>query len=192
MDGNKIKLMITDFDGTLVDTFRANFLAYQKAFAEIGMQLSEDTYKVCFGYRFEEFMDIVNVKEKKQRDIIKGLKTQYYPLFFSELKINQPLLNILKAFRQSGGKTAIASTARRKNLENVLQYFQVMDVFDLIVSGEEVKVGKPSPEIYKTVISFFDVDPCEAIVFEDSEIGINSAKAAGINYIIINSKFYAN
>ena len=51
-----IKAIITDFDGTLVDTFEANLRAYQQAFADQGLSLTSDTYRECFGYRFERFM----------------------------------------------------------------------------------------------------------------------------------------
>ena len=50
-----IKAIITDFDGTLVDTFEANLRAYQEAFANVGLSLSTDRYKECFGYRFDRF-----------------------------------------------------------------------------------------------------------------------------------------
>ena len=61
MLGTEIELLISDFDGTLVDTFSANYMAYQKAFAEQGLCLSESQYRACFGFRFDEFMKEVGV-----------------------------------------------------------------------------------------------------------------------------------
>lgn len=52
----QVKLLITDFDGTLVDTFEANFLAYQMAFDKYGLELTEQQYRDCFGFRFDDFM----------------------------------------------------------------------------------------------------------------------------------------
>lgn len=57
MLGSEIKLLITDFDGTLVDTFQANFMAYKKAFNQVGLALSEIEYRQCFGFRFDKFYD---------------------------------------------------------------------------------------------------------------------------------------
>lgn len=62
---SQVKLLITDFDGTLVDTFEANFLAYQKAFSDCGLQLSEKQYKECFGFRFDDFMSHVASRKRK-------------------------------------------------------------------------------------------------------------------------------
>ena len=54
-----IRAIITDFDGTLVDTFDANLKAYQKAFGEVGVVLSEEKYRECFGFRFDRFMEVM-------------------------------------------------------------------------------------------------------------------------------------
>ena len=115
-----------------------------------------------------------------------------FPAFFIKFKVNNSLLAILKTFHNAGGKTAIASTACRKNLEKALQYIEVTDIFDLILAGEEVRQGKPSPEIYRTVLRHFSMQPNEALVFEDSEVGVQAAQSAGINYIVVNSNYYGD
>ena len=178
MLGSEIKLLIVDFDGTLVDTFRANFMAYQEAFNQVGLALKEVDYRHCFD-------PVVTQK-------ISEFKGNCYPDFFRYFKVNNSLLAILKTFHNAGGKTAIASTACRKNLEKALQYIEVTDIFDLILAGEEVRQGKPSPEIYRTVLRHFSMQPNEALVFEDSEVGVQAAQSAGINYIVVNSNYYGD
>lgn len=183
MNGKEKKLLISDFDGTLVDTFEANFMAYQKAFSENGLSLSEDSYRRCFGLRFEKFMDALGIYDIDIRNSIREQKAKYYPEFFDRLRVNAPLLSFIDAFRRQGGKTAIASTARRKNLEAALNHIGASNAFDLILAGEEVKQGKPSPEIYLTALRHFGCQPSEALVFEDSDVGVQSAESAGIAYI---------
>lgn len=188
----KIKLLISDFDGTLVDTFEANLRAYQEAFGQCGLTLTAEKYHSCFGLRFDKFMSALNILDPEIRDKIKTLKATCYPRYFEYLRVNTPLLEFIRAFHRSGHKTAIASTARRKNLMNVLTYIHAVDAFDLILAGEEVKEGKPSPEIYQKALTYFDCNPTEALVFEDSEVGFQAAKNAGINYVAIKSSFYGN
>ncbi len=192
IEGNQIKLIITDFDGTLVDTYKANLFAYQKAFNEVGLTLSDEDYSRCFGFRFERFMQEVGVTDINISSKIKNFKSDCYPLFFENLKLNKPLLQLIDSFRRMGGKTALASTSRIKNLQNVLDFFDLSQSFDLILSGESVKVGKPSPEIYQSVLNFFNAKPSEALVFEDTEVGALAAINAGINYVLVNSFFYGN
>ena len=122
MLGTEIELLISDFDGTLVDTFSANYMAYQKAFAEQGLCLSESQYRACFGFRFDEFMKEVGVVDVNISSRIRELKSVYYPFFFDYLNVNKPLLHFIEMFHVAGGKTAIASTARKKNLINALAH----------------------------------------------------------------------
>ncbi|MCS2582597.1 HAD family hydrolase [Bacteroides sp. BFG-551] len=192
MLGSEIKLLITDFDGTLVDTFQANFMAYKKAFNQVGLALSEIEYRQCFGFRFDKFMTTVGVTDPFVAQNIREYKSNFYSDFFEYFRVNISLLSMLETFHKAGGKTAIASTAYRKNLENALRYIGAMEIFDFILAGEEVKQGKPSPDIYRTVLNHFSLQPTEALIFEDSEVGIQSAKLVGINYIVINSIFYGN
>lgn len=189
---NKIKLLISDFDGTLVNTFQANLAAYQDAFKECEYDLTAEQYRECFGYRFDKFMDYMGIYDIKTRKRIKEIKGEVYPQYFNLLKVNTSLLEFIKSFKACGGKTAVASTARRKNLMNALNYIDATDYFDLILAGEDVINGKPNPEIYLNVLSFFNMKPEEALIFEDSEIGIEAAKKAGISFIEVNKSFYGD
>lgn len=182
---HKISLLISDFDGTLVDTFQANLAAYQEAFKECRNNLTDEQYRESFGYRFDKFMDYMGIDDIETRKRIKEIKSEVYPKYFNLLKVNTSLLEFIKSFKASGGKTAVASTARKKNLMNALSYINATDYFDLILAGEDVKNGKPNPEIYLKVLSYFNLRPEEALVFEDSEIGMEAAINAGIPYIQI-------
>ncbi len=187
---SSVKLIICDFDGTLVDTFESNFLGYEAAFESLGMSLSRDVYRRCFGMRFDRFMDTLDITDGQLHQEIRDRKTSFYPRFFDKLRVNRPLLNFVKSFHQGGGKTAIASTARVENLMNALRHIDAVGIFDLILAGEQVKHGKPHPEIYLKVLEQMGVTPNEALVFEDSPVGIQAAEAAGINYITVNQAFF--
>ena len=182
----EVKLVITDFDGTLVGTFQANYHAYCEAFRQVGLTLSEDDYRKCYGLRFDGFMDTMGIEDVEVRKRIRAIKGECYPNYFGLLKVNQPLLDFIRMFRRGGGKTAVASTARGKNLTNALTHIGATDDFDLILAGEDVKEGKPSPEIYNTVMQRMGVSPDQTLIFEDSSVGLQAAQAAGAHYIKIN------
>ena len=188
----EVKLVITDFDGTLVNTFEANLCAYQEAFASCGLQLDKVLYQRCFGLRFEAFMEKSGIAEPSVYHLIKEKKMQVYPHYFDKLKPNLVLINFLKSCKQSGIQTFIASTARKENLFNVLNYLEVTDFFDFILSGADVSRGKPAPDIYIKALEVAQVNASQALVFEDSEVGFRAAEQAGLKYIKINSEFYGN
>lgn len=178
-----IKAIITDFDGTLVDTFEANLRAYQRAFDDVNMTLTAEKYRQCFGYRFERFMAAMAVQDERTAKYIREAKKEYYPKYFNFLKPNHALIGLIKSFKVLGGKTAVASTARRENLMNVVNHLGIADHFDLIYAGADVKEGKPSPEIYIKAMNALEVTPEETLIFEDSHVGLQAAEASGAAYM---------
>lgn len=183
-----IRAIITDFDGTLVDTFKANLQAYQKAFNSVGLSLSAERYRKCFGYRFDRFMQEMDVTNQLVADAIKEEKKNAYPMFFHSLKPNRALIEWISSFKAMGGITAIASTARKENLMNALKYLGIVDIFNLIYAGVDVEQGKPSPEIYIKAMDALGVKPEETLIFEDSGVGIDAAKSSGAHYIIVDKR----
>lgn len=191
-----IKAIISDFDGTLVDTFEANYQAYklsfEKFYSEIGIKLTREQYRQCFGLRFDAFMDVMEISDDSLRMRIREEKAHIYPMCFDVLIPNVYLLSFMDKLKSSGVLLAIASTARRKNLMNALNYLQLTGLFDLIIAGEQVVKGKPNPEIYLTTMEQLGVLPKDTLIFEDSHVGLLAAEASGANYIKITPDFFNN
>ena len=180
-----IKAIITDFDGTLVDTFEANLRAYQKAYQSVGLDITAEKYRECFGFRFERLMSATGVFDENKARVIKEAKKQYYPRFFQYLTPNKALIELINSFHAMKGKTAIASTARKENLMNVVNYLNLAPLFDLIYAGVDVRQGKPSPEIYLKTMEALGVQPEEVLIFEDSPVGIDAARASGAHVLVV-------
>lgn len=188
-----IKAIITDFDGTLVDTFEANLRAYQDAFTRVGLKLTSEQYRAYFGYRFERFMLAVGISDEGIIAQIKELKKEFYPKYFNHLRLNHSLIDLIDTFHKLGGKTAIASTARKENLMNVVNHLGIAKHFDLIFTGADVKQGKPSPEIYTKTMDALGVIPEETLIFEDSQVGIEAAtKSKATCFIVCQEQFNIN
>lgn len=184
-----IKGIITDFDGTLVDTLSANVVSYINAFGKNGFDISETQYRECFGLRFDDMCNKLNIpNDKELRDKIKVDKKNEYAKHYDLTKLNYKLFDFIMYSKTIYFKVCIASTASQENLTGILQYYNIQKYFDNIVCGNEVKKGKPAPDVYMTALSKIGLEPNEVIVFEDSLVGIDAAKNAGIDNIIkINS-----
>jgi len=182
----QIEAVITDFDGTLVDTFIANFNAYLESFKHFGYKLTKEQYRKCYGLRFDAFCDKMNIKEE-DRKLLKEYKKEVYPKYFKYIELNNSLMTFIKYLKSIGIKTCIASTASKENLYNVLNHFKITDVFDVILCGEDVKFGKPDPYVYFEALKRLKVNSDNAIVFEDSDVGCIASYDAGINYIKITN-----
>ena len=178
-----IQNIITDFDGTLVDTSYANYLAYSCAFDSLGLYNFDDRYYRYFGVRFNELCDIFEVpKDEQLRAELKRLKAKYYEEYFDQITLNEKLVDFIFS---TSCHTAIASTASRNNLVAVLRFFDLRpEMFDAVITGEDVTNGKPNPEVYYKAMEKLGCTSNSVLVFEDSEVGIAAAQNAGINNII--------
>lgn len=173
-----------------MDTFEANLRAYQEAFHSVGKTLTQEQYRECFGFRFDRFMSAMGIFDDIMAQKIREAKKAAYPKYFDCLRLNRSLYELIDSFHQMGGKTAIASTARRENLMNAVSYLGISDSFDLIYAAQDVRQGKPSSEIYLNTMAHFELKPQETLIFEDSPVGFEAAKASGAKMIPVTNDWF--
>ena len=179
----EIKLIILDFDGTLASTIDAHTKAYILALEEAGIALSEEEYRSkYFGVRCSEFLRAIGIDNEEQRDHIRRRKIEIYPTLLGSVKLNEPLWNFVQDFRAQGGKAWIVSTGQKENIENVLNYLNIKDKVDGILTSSDVREPKPSPEAFLKAMEIEGVTPAETLIFEDSPVGLAAAKASGAAY----------
>lgn len=177
---NMYQCYITDLDGTLCDTMEANLQAYNRAFAELGLIFNAAIYQANFGLRYREMMTTISPGlTKEQLSAIADAKTHHYLKALDRVRLNHDLVDLLMRARRQGAKIGLATTARRSNTEAVLNNYNLMQLFDTTVCGEDVTHGKPNPECYLTTLEQLGANAADTLVFEDSEIGISAAKSAG-------------
>lgn len=178
-----IKYIITDFDGTLVDTKEANIMAYRNAFSQCGYEFDDSLYEKAFGLRFDDMCNTLGIPDDSTiRNKIRTAKSIEYIKYFNLIKVNTALVHFISSLPDV--KVAIATTASKKNFTNVTDNV-VKTKFDIVVTGEDVKHGKPDPEVYiKALEKLGCKDPSEVLVFEDSETGIKAATKAGLYNIV--------
>ncbi len=181
-----ISSFIFDLDGTLFDSSEANVAAYSQAFKAAGVEFNENKYRQLFGLRFSEMIDAIapgtndEVKAK-----IKTAKAESYKANLALVKPNNGLIKLLEAV-SPGFSTALVTTASKTNVTNLLKHFNIAeDLFKVIITGEDVTNGKPDPECYLKTIEALAVKPEDCCVFEDSPVGIEAARKAGIEVIKI-------
>ncbi len=180
----EIKLLLLDFDGTLVDTRQANYRAYRDVLKEVNFDLDEELYlSTFFGMRCGEFMRKLGFTDSYEIDRMRRRKIEIYPNHFDSVVLNKPLWDYAQEFRAQGGKVWIVSTGQTVNINNVMQYLELGDKVDGLITGADVKNSKPSAECYLKAMSKEGMSPSESLIFEDSPVGIEAAKQSGANYI---------
>lgn len=186
-----IKGAIFDMDGTLFDTERLYAKNWTLTAEEFGQIPNPD-----FPYA------VAGTSSAGQQEIVR----QYYPSTDASSFVNacaarmdraleygvpeKPGVHeILTFFREHGIKLAIASSNSHRKIEVNLQHAGVSDLFDVIVSGEEVKQGKPAPDIFVLAAEKLGLRPEECYVFEDSINGAQAGVTAGCATVMIPDLF---
>ncbi len=178
------KIFFFDMDGTLVDTNRANFLAYNKAVKSVTNSKTDLIYNPHKRFNRSDIKTSVPSLTEPDYERIIQEKEIYYDDFLNEMTLIVENVNILKKYSQTN-KTFLVTNGRKDRALTTLNYFGLTDKFNRIFFREfgdkDEKVNK-----FQNAISILGVSPNTIIAFENEEDEIKDALDAGIH--IINPK----
>lgn len=181
----KTKLAMVDLDNTLVFTMEANALAYARALKEYGCTLTREDYaKRCDGRAYRDFLPEIMGADSPYIEAVHERKIALYGECLTEAEPNWALLDILRGLRGSY-ILALVTTASRRNVEAVLKRFELTELFDIVVTQEDVRRAKPDPACYNDLIEKLGVERSDCIIFEDSGSGVAAALASGCQTMVV-------
>ena len=181
------RAVLWDLDGTLVDSADYHWRAWRDTLAGEGTSITYEQFLDSFGQKNDRIL--TNwfgpgaTRERIQR--VGDAKEAAYRRL-AEAEGLQPLPGAaewIAALRSAGWKQAIASSAPRRNVEVMLRVAGLDRSFDAMVAAEDVKAGKPDPEVFLTAAARVGVEPARCVVVEDAAAGIEAARRAGMKCI---------
>ncbi len=184
---------IFDFDGVVVDSAPHHELCWHKVAKEYSKSLTHEQFLAGFGVKNERFIsEIICWTEDPEK--ISEIATRKEALFQEHIKTAKidliaGLEPFLKALKAKQIPVAIASSSILKNIDLVLAKSSVKDFFSQIVSGEDVKVGKPDPQCFLEAAKRLHFAPERTVVFEDALLGVEAAKRAGSFCVALTTTF---
>jgi len=129
----------------------------------------------------EEWQAYEHEKEGLYRELSKG-----------RLSPMKGLHALIDGLRQSQTPVALATSAPKPNVEHTLAELNLAGAFPVIVRGDEVAHGKPAPDVFLEAARRLGVDPAHCLVFEDAQMGIEAAQAAGMRVVALTTSFTAS
>lgn len=186
MGSRLIKAILFDFDGTLADTMKDNFLAWKKAFEKYNIEIKEEDYYPLEGTKLTEIARLISNKYRIEEEPSKivELKNNHY-LLNNSVSFYPGVIDIIDILKKKV-KIAIVSASPKEKLNKTVPK-EFLEKFDVIISGEDSKIGKPDPEPYLNAARKLKTIPEECVVIENAPLGIKSAKKAGMYCIAIES-----
>jgi len=186
-----IKVVIFDFDGVLVDSNEAWAEALGKAFEATGVdkKVTYDDIKPHYGKPYVEVFRGVHPKCRNDKDTLECMYKNFMEIAESDEFSDS--MNTIKGTRRFLGqmkkkfRLAVGSGNSRRVLNRFLKKLKLEKYFEATVAGDEVRRGKPSPDLLLEAIRKLRVKPSEAVYVGDSESDIIAAKKAGVKSIAV-------
>lgn len=189
---NKIKAVLFDMDGLMIDSEPLNFKAWKSVFETYSINLKEDEFNQRYvGISDKEGTEdmVTRYKLSISAAELSQVKRSIYKQFLQTQLVPKPgLINLLINLQKKEYKTAIGSGSSLEEIQMVVKKLDIFHLINTFVSAEEVSKGKPAPDIYLEVAKRLKVNPNECLVLEDAAPGVKAAKAAGMMCFAIPSR----
>jgi beta-phosphoglucomutase family hydrolase len=175
------KAYLFDCDGTIVNSMPLHYKAWKRIFTEHGCEFSERMHYSLGGMPTEEIVAMLNTQQglKMIPAEVAQQKEEYYYEILHQL---EPVHEVLEQIEENHGKIpfAVVSGGTRESVTRSLEALGILDKFDTLVCAGDYQRSKPHPEPFLMAAERLGVAPEDCLVFEDTEIGIKSATAAGM------------
>jgi beta-phosphoglucomutase len=198
-----LQAVIFDFDGVIADTEPLHFKAYNQVLGRYGMEISKQVYySEYLGYTDNDCFEIIKKAnpDKLGKTTVKSLVGQksgaYLEIIKDQSCIIDYVADFLRLLTVNNLATAICSGGLRNEIETVLLQARLNDFFEVIVSADEVKKGKPDPQGFNIALQMLisrhpakTIKAADCVVIEDSHWGLEAAEAAGMHTVAVTNSY---
>ncbi len=183
--------LIFDCDGTLADTMPIHYLAWVKILGEHGIPFPEDRFYSLGGMPTSKIIQLLSDElgiVVHDLEALVQAKEASYVEFMHEVTIIEPVAAIA---RENRGKLpqAVASGGYRAVIQQTLQQVGIADWFDALVCAEDTEKHKPEPDVFLEAARRLNIDPAKCVVFEDTDLGMEAARRAGMFGVDVRREF---
>jgi len=186
---SQLQGLIFDFDGLILETELPIFQSWRQLFTEYGAELELGTWVRCVGSSYDAFNPALHLEEQIGTAVDREALHRRAQIDSNVIIDNQQPLpgvqSLLEDARQHHLKLAVASSSDAAWVHRHLQRLNLEKYFLAVCTSDDVAEVKPNPALYQLALQQLDLQPAEAIAFEDSPNGIRAARLAGLRCIAV-------
>jgi beta-phosphoglucomutase len=184
----KIKAVIFDMDGVLIDAREWHYEALNRALRLFGMDINRYDHLVTYdGLPTKKKLEMISLEHglsRKLHNFINKMKQIYtLEIVYSKCKPVFQHQYALAQLKQEGYLLAVGSNSVRLTVQTMLQQSKLIDYFEFCLSNQDVRLPKPDPELYLKAIELLNVTAAECLIVEDNEHGVKAAIASGAHVL---------
>jgi HAD superfamily hydrolase (TIGR01509 family) len=183
-----IKAVIFDMDGVLINSEPFQHKADLCVLSKFGVAMSEEECREFVGSTENYTWGILKERHNLPHDVeeLTSMKRQKYMGYLTGGEIEAPsnkVIKLLDELQKNSITMAVASSGWREIVTAVIDVYKLGKYFNAVMTGDDVSMGKPDPEIFLAAAKAIDVDPEYCVVIEDARNGVTAAKLAGMKCI---------
>ena len=188
LPAGEFKAYLFDCDGTIADSMPLHFVAWKEALAEWNCEFSEELFYAWGGKPIPEIIETLNELRGLQMPV-EAVSIRKEDLYLELLHELNPVPEVLEHIRAMHGQIpfAVVSGSSRNAVVRSLEALHLVDKFDTIVGAEDYANSKPAPDAFLVAAARLGVAPKDCLVFEDTDMGIKAATAAGMASVRVPS-----
>jgi len=181
------KAVIFDMDGVLIDSFRSHFESWRRVAAEHGRVYTESQFVAGFGRTSREVIaeqwqgvslspELIRKVDERKESLFRELISQDFPAMDGAIELVSSLAG-------AGFRIAVGSSGPPDNVRLAVDRLGIRGFLAAIVTGGDVKRGKPDPQVFTLAAERMRVAPRRCVVVEDAPVGVEAAKRGGMHSI---------
>jgi HAD superfamily hydrolase (TIGR01509 family) len=185
-----VRALVFDFDGLILDTEVPVFTAWAETYERHGLRLSAEFWTSIIGYGLDHFDPLADLERRLGRPLDRETVQEARRLRQMELTLALDVQPGVREWRRDaverGVRLGVASSSGRSWVVGHLERLG-LDGWDCVRCRDDVQRTKPAPDLYLAVVDCLGVEPAEAVAVEDSAVGVEAAKEAGLFCVAVPS-----
>ena len=187
----KIKAVIFDMDGVLIDAKDWHYEALNKSLRLFGLEISRYDHLVTFdGLPTKDKLKMLSLESnlpESLHDFINEMKQIYtMEIVYAKCKPTFYHQYALSNLKQEGYKLAVGSNSIKNTIQVMMEKSGLMEYLEFFLSNQDVNKGKPDPEMYNKAIQMLGLHPEECLIVEDNPNGLKAAYASGAHVLKVD------